>query len=208
MAKNYYDITLALAGICQSLRLVQQLAHEGQCENDALQTSLKSICVIDAPSTLSVFGSDVSVLKLGLETLQSILGGNNAPATNELTRYLIGLQVLERKLSANPSALNELSSRLSQLERQLVHFDINSETIYNAFSSIYVDIISVLGPRIQVVGVPQHLQVPIIQAKVRASLLAGIRSTVLWHQIGGRRLQFMFSRNRLLQQAKAILTHS
>ncbi|EOK6379544.1 lysogenization regulator HflD, partial [Escherichia coli] len=27
MAKNYYDITLALAGICQSARLVQQLAH-------------------------------------------------------------------------------------------------------------------------------------------------------------------------------------
>ncbi|MGQ7179328.1 high frequency lysogenization protein HflD, partial [Escherichia coli] len=26
MAKNYYDITLALAGICQSARLVQQLA--------------------------------------------------------------------------------------------------------------------------------------------------------------------------------------
>ncbi|HCN6933309.1 TPA: lysogenization regulator HflD, partial [Escherichia coli] len=24
MAKNYYDITLALAGICQSARLVQQ----------------------------------------------------------------------------------------------------------------------------------------------------------------------------------------
>ena len=29
MAKNYYDITLALAGICQSARLVQQLAHQG-----------------------------------------------------------------------------------------------------------------------------------------------------------------------------------
>ncbi|MBE0056949.1 lysogenization regulator HflD, partial [Citrobacter freundii] len=26
MAKNYYDITLALAGICQSARLVQELA--------------------------------------------------------------------------------------------------------------------------------------------------------------------------------------
>lgn len=40
MAKNYYDITLALAGICQSARLVQQLAHEGVCDNDALNTVL------------------------------------------------------------------------------------------------------------------------------------------------------------------------
>ncbi|PLL40327.1 lysogenization regulator HflD, partial [Klebsiella pneumoniae] len=29
MAKNYYDITLALAGVCQAARLVQQLAHQG-----------------------------------------------------------------------------------------------------------------------------------------------------------------------------------
>ncbi|MEG2041549.1 MAG: DUF489 family protein, partial [Hafnia sp.] len=43
MAKNYYDITLALAGICQSARLVQQLAHEGQCDNTAMRTSLNSI---------------------------------------------------------------------------------------------------------------------------------------------------------------------
>ncbi|MDU4545001.1 MAG: DUF489 family protein, partial [Klebsiella michiganensis] len=29
MAKNYYDITLALAGVCQAARLVQELAHQG-----------------------------------------------------------------------------------------------------------------------------------------------------------------------------------
>ena len=40
MAKNYYDITLALAGICQSARLVHQLAHQGHCDADALHVSL------------------------------------------------------------------------------------------------------------------------------------------------------------------------
>jgi hypothetical protein len=43
VAKNYYDITLALAGICQSARLVQQLAHQGHCDSDALHVSLNSI---------------------------------------------------------------------------------------------------------------------------------------------------------------------
>ncbi len=38
VAKNYYDITIALAGICQSARLVQQLAHQGHCDNEALQS--------------------------------------------------------------------------------------------------------------------------------------------------------------------------
>ena len=43
MAKNYYDIPLALAGVCQAARLVQQLAHQGHCDSDALHVSLNSI---------------------------------------------------------------------------------------------------------------------------------------------------------------------
>ena len=40
-----------------------------------------------------------------------------------------------------------------------------------------------------------------------ATQLAGIRAAVLWHQVGGGRLQLMFSRNRLTTQAKQILAH-
>ena len=54
MAKNYYDITLALAGICQSARLVQQLAHQGHCDADALHVSLNSIIDMNPSSTLAV----------------------------------------------------------------------------------------------------------------------------------------------------------
>ncbi|QBH96130.1 lysogenization regulator HflD [Limnobaculum zhutongyuii] len=206
MAKNYYDITVALAGIAQSARLVQQLAHNGQCDNDALSVSLKSILVTDSPSTLAVFGHE-SDLSVGLDTLPCVLTNNRQELSAEITRYVLSLMVLERKLSGNPQALNELSNRISQLDRQLAHFDIESETIISSLASIYVDIVSPLGPRIQVTGSPEALQKPLVQAKVRAALLAGIRATVLWQQVGGSRLQFMFSRNRLLQQAREIVAH-
>ncbi|MCD1127336.1 high frequency lysogenization protein HflD [Jinshanibacter sp. LJY008] len=206
MAKNYYDITVALAGIAQSARLVQQLAHNGQCDNDALSVSLKSILVTDSPSTLAVFGHE-SDLNVGLDTLPCVLTNNRQELSAEITRYVLSLMVLERKLSANPQALNDLSTRISLLDRQLAHFDIESETIISALASIYVDIVSPLGPRIQVTGSPEALQKPLVQAKVRAALLAGIRATVLWQQVGGSRLQFMFSRNRLLQQAREIVAH-
>lgn len=55
MAKNYYDITLALAGVCQAARLVQELAHQGHCDSDALHVSLNSIIDLDPDSTLAVF---------------------------------------------------------------------------------------------------------------------------------------------------------
>ncbi|SPZ53600.1 High frequency lysogenization protein HflD [Serratia quinivorans] len=47
MAKNYYDITLAMAGISQTARLVQQLAHEGQCDREAMNISLSSLLQMD-----------------------------------------------------------------------------------------------------------------------------------------------------------------
>lgn len=207
MAKNYYDITLAMAGISQAARLVQQLAHEGLCDRGALHTLLNSLLQMDPPSTLAVFGAEESKLKIGLETLIGVLNANNKGPGAELTRYTISLMVLERKLNANEQAMNTLAERLGQLDRQLAHFDLESDTIISALSGIYVDVVSPLGPRIQVTGAPAILQNPQVQAKVRATLLAGIRAAVLWHQVGGSRLQLMFSRNRLLKQAQNIVAH-
>ncbi|MBW7983964.1 high frequency lysogenization protein HflD [Enterobacillus tribolii] len=207
MAKNYYEITLALAGICQSARLVQQLAHEGQCDSGALHTSLSSILQTNPSSTLAVFGEHERVLKMGLETLLNMLNANRQGPGAELTRYTLSLMVLERKLYANNEALQTLADRIGGIERQLLHFDLASETILSALAGIYVDVISPLGPRIQVTGSPAILQTPLIQAKVRAALLAGIRAGILWQQVGGGRMQLMFSRNKIFQMAQNLLTH-
>lgn len=207
MAKNYYDITLALAGICQSAHLVQQLAHQGQCPPEPLNVSLRSIIDMNPGSTLAVFGDDEANLRTGLETLMSVLNSSSRKGPGaELTRYTLSLMVLERKLSGNEAALETLSQRISQLDRQLAHYELGSETITSAMAAIYVDIISPLGPRIQVTGSPTVLQNTQLQSKVRATLLAGIRAAVLWHQVGGGRLQLMFSRQRLLSEAKNILS--
>ncbi|KEY58398.1 high frequency lysogenization protein HflD [Serratia sp. DD3] len=207
MAKNYYDITLAMAGVSQSARLVQQLAHDGQMDNEAFHTSLNSLLQMDPPSTLAVFGGEERNLKMGLETLIAVLNANNKGLGAELTRYTLSLMVLERKLNANKEAMNTLGERLSQLERQLAHFELGSDTIVSSLAGIYVDVIAPLGPRIQVAGSPAILQNTQVQAKVRAILLAGIRAAVLWQQVGGSRLQLMFSRSRLLKQAQDILAH-
>lgn len=207
MAKNYYEITLALAGVCQAAHLVQQLAHQGHCHSAALNVSLRSLLDLNPGSTLAVFGNDEANLHLGLETLMAVLNtGSRQGAGAELTRYTLSMMVLERKLNGNKAALNTLAQRISQLDRQLAHYELESETITSAMAGIYVDVISPLGPRIQVTGSPQVLQNSQVQSKVRATLLAGIRAAVLWQQVGGGRLQLMFSRQRLLREAKTILS--
>ncbi|OQP31370.1 MULTISPECIES: high frequency lysogenization protein HflD [Pantoea] len=207
MAKNYYDITLALAGICQAAHLVQQLAHQGQCQPEALNVSLRSVIDLNPGSTLAVFGNDEANLRLGLETLMAVLNSSSRQGAGaELTRYTLSMMVLERKLSGNKSALATLAQRIGQLDRQLAHYELGSETITSAMAGIYVDVISPLGPRIQVTGSPTVLQNPLLQSRVRATLLAGIRAAVLWQQVGGGRFQLMLSRQRLLREAKTILS--
>ncbi|MRT39980.1 high frequency lysogenization protein HflD [Enterobacteriaceae bacterium RIT702] len=207
MAKNYYEITLALAGVCQAAHVVQQLAQQGHCDNAALNVSLRSLIDLNPGSTLAVFGNDEANLKVGLETLMAVLNSSNRQgASAELTRYTLSMMVLERKLHGNKAAMNTLAQRIGQLDRQLAHYELESDTITSAMAGIYVDVISPLGPRIQVTGSPQVLQNSQVQSKVRAALLAGIRSAVLWQQVGGGRLQLMFSRQRLLSEAKTILS--
>ncbi len=208
MAKNYYDITLAMAGICQSAHLVQQLAHHGQCDSDSLKVSLQSLLDLNPSSTLAVYGNDEANLRFGLETLLAVLNTSSREGLGaELTRYTLSLMVLERKLGNNSQALDELSRRIAQLDRQLAHYELESDTLMSAMAAIYVDVISPLGPRIQVTGSPAVLQNSQVQSKVRATLLAGIRAAVLWRQVGGGRLQLMFSRNRLVNEAKRILAN-
>ncbi|HBV92882.1 MAG TPA: lysogenization regulator HflD, partial [Pantoea sp.] len=64
MAKNYQEITLALAGICQSAHLVQQLAQQGHCQPEALTVSLRSVLDLNPGSTLAVFGNNEANLRL------------------------------------------------------------------------------------------------------------------------------------------------
>ncbi|HHL3215561.1 TPA: DUF489 family protein, partial [Providencia stuartii] len=81
MAKNYRDITLALAGICQASYMVQKLAQEGSCNDHDLEVMVNSLTNMNPSSTIDVYGNDPVNLKTGLGAMLGMLsGGNNASA--------------------------------------------------------------------------------------------------------------------------------
>ncbi|MGP1958574.1 MAG: high frequency lysogenization protein HflD [Arsenophonus sp. NC-CH8-MAG3] len=207
MSKNFYNITLAFAGICQACRLVQQLAHEGKINDNAAEVMINSTLNINPTSTLAVYGNNEENLSIGLNTLLAILTTSGSTISSDLTRYLLSLIGLERRLRKNSPASDELKRRVKLLQEKKKYFEPMCTGIFNALAGIYVDVISPIGPRIKVTGSPDILQNTLIQAKVRALLFTGIRSAVLWQQVAGSRLQLMFSRQRLINQAKNILAH-
>ena len=72
-------------------------------------------------------------------------------------------------------------------------------------ATIYVDLFGTYSFRIQVLGSAEVLSKTEIASKVRALLLAGIRSTVLWRQLGGGRLQLIFSRYKIFQITQQLI---
>ncbi|MFV0576404.1 MAG: high frequency lysogenization protein HflD [Vibrio sp.] len=205
MAKTLYDRTIAFAGICQAVALVQQVARDGHCDSAIFESTLKTIINMNPSSTLDVYGDEYN-LKLGLETL--IGGIDGTPKGSEATRYIIGLLSLERKLNARSDAMAQLGDRLDTIARQTEHYDLLEEQMISNIASVYLDVISPVGPRIQVSGTPTVLQQTMNQHKVRALLLAGIRSAVLWRQVGGKRRHLLLGRKKMVEQAKILLARA
>ncbi len=200
MATNYYDITLALAGVCQAAKLVQQFALEGEADSAAVKISLETLLQTAPENTLAVYGGDERNLKLGLQTLLEQLNGS----TEDLTRYWLGVLALSGKLDNNGDAKAELARRIQYLPTQLAHYDLLDDQMFATVAAMYVDIISPLGNKIQVKGSPLYLQQPAIHNRIRACLLTGIRSAILWRQVGGSKWQLLFFRRKIYDMAQQI----
>lgn len=207
MNQRMQEQAIAFAGICQAVKLVQALAHGDSIEEESFKASLESILATDPERTEDVFGG-LSNLHIGLKTLINQLDGKQDKRSVDVTRYVVSLIALERRLTRRKDLLAMLSERISQVQRQRNHFEIGDEQILAALAGIYSDLISPLGPRIQVTGNAQLLQQALTQHKIRAVLLAGLRACVLWRQLGGKRRQIFFSRNKIIAHARACLNRS
>ncbi|TPH12908.1 high frequency lysogenization protein HflD [Litorilituus lipolyticus] len=201
------DQIITLAALCQVANLVQQVSRKGQADESELEMLLNSIVETSPQNTLAVYGGELSKIRAGLILLIEHLGDNKNDKVKdpEFTRYLISLMNLERKLVKQPKKLALLSERIEDTKRQLTHYELTSDPLVASFASIYSDIISPLGAKIQVTGEPNILKQKTNQYRIRALLLAGIRTAVLWRQVGGKRRTILFSRTKLVQLAKQLL---
>lgn len=204
MNEQLINRTMAFAGIQQAIAQVQHLARHGELDNAELAASLNTILVTNPDNTADVY-QDKIVLQKGYKLILNQLGDSSQKDV-EITRYLVGVLALERKLVRSNSGLGMLAERINQVNRQLHHFAITDEQVVANLASIYSDIISNLGPKIQISGNPVCLQRPIVQHKIRALLLAAIRSAVLWRQLGGKRRHLVFARKAIVDTAKKSLT--
>ena len=199
------DQTLALAGVFQAAQLVQQVARSGQVSGALLESSLETLFKFDSDNVVDVYGGVVGV-SLGLKTLGQQLRGEADQQDLEITRYVIALLHLEKKLRKNPALIEHISRGLQNTENQMEYFSLTHENVLANLGSLYQETVSTLLPRIIVQGDQNLLSQQSNANKIRAILLAGIRSAFLWQQTGGNKLKFLFWRKKYLQAAERLLS--
>jgi high frequency lysogenization protein len=203
MKYNDSDRAIALAGLFQACQLVQQIANKGIASSDALNANIHSLFQLDSERTLDVYGS-LEGIAPGLRLAHRQLSGTE-PRDNQLTRYLLSLVQLERKLIKQTTRLENIRQGIQRASGRLEHFPATHSNILAALADIYSENISTLQPRIMVSGEPVYLQNSDNVNRIRSLLLSGIRAAMLWRQTGGRRRQLLFNRKPVIEALEALL---
>lgn len=190
---------VALGAVFEAAVLADKIARTGQVSEASMGCMLGSLLVRDPKSTLDVYGGDDLNLRDGYRALISSLERNPSALQREPLRYALAMIGLERQLDKRSDMLQVMGSRLDQIQQQVEHFGLVHDNVIAACGGLYQDTISTFRQRIQVHGDMRFLQQPNNAAKIRALLLAGIRSARLWRQLGGHRWQLVFSRGKLLK---------
>ena len=191
---------IALAGVVQAARMVDQVAKTGSYPVAFFEASMRSLFAFDAPTVDAVYGN-IQGVKLGLRSVVDML----TDATNEdhvaMGAYVRGLLKLEDQFGKRPDLQEVVASRLGHVNFKAQHFSDDAVELAASISAIYQDTISHLPYRIKVKGNVQHLQQTKNADLVRTLLLAGLRSAHLWRQLGGRPRHFLFKGGKLAATA-------
>ncbi len=198
--------TLALAGMFQSAALIEQIAVKGEINHAALDCSIDSLFAFEAESTVDVFGN-LSGLTRGLQSLVKHLGGNNKNSSKNLVYYIMSMLKISSTLLRDKTLATNLQNGLQHIQQQTTDFEMSRSSLLNKVDGLYQSSISNLQPRIIVRGEQNYLRNGDNAAMIRTLLLAGIRSGVLWHQLGGSKWKLVFSRKKYVESAKHLLTN-
>ncbi len=195
--------TLALAGIFQAVHLCKALATTGDCDQEELQGTLHSILTLNADRVIDAYGGNVNSVRRGLRVLKNQLINNDELRDMDISRYALGLIQLGSNIQKDQNTVEQLRIGISQAQSS--QLPITDPESINALASIYRSSISHLSPRIMVSGDQTHLNDSLTASTIRAVLLGGVRSVVLWRQCGGSRPKLVFQRGKHVQAIDKLL---
>jgi len=195
---------IPLAAMFQAGYLINDIAYNGSTDQAAFETCINSILVTDSDTILNVYGDNIQNLKIGFELIAHMFDKENKQRDMDIARYVLAVVHLEKKLRKNKAIENKLRAGIVRAQNQAEIFSPTHENVIANLADVYAETISTIQPKIMVSGEPNILTDPGNANKIRALLLALMRSTVMWLQKGGSRWDLILRRNKIIDEAKQI----
>ena len=211
---------IALAVVAQCAQLVHSLAFTGKADQQQINACIAPLFMLNPDTTADVY-PDIRRFGNGLDILQKSLTNAGAREYAEPIKYVLGITVLQQQLVRVSTMQAQIRRRLQQMpllqsERngfatyaeatsgapseavdEMLPVQSGSPFNISALAALYQETISKLTFRIHVKGNVDYLKDPRVADNIRALLLAGIRSAMLWHQLGGRRWHLIVYKKRI-----------
>ncbi|MGB0495909.1 MAG: high frequency lysogenization protein HflD [Kangiellaceae bacterium] len=211
MNQSSIDQAIALAGLAQSIKVVQNIAWKGDTNETDFKSVLASVLTINSESAASVYSGSFEV-STGLRIIKQQLDVSSQKKDPEFINLAINLLTLHKQVSANRTTMKLLTQGIEKIASNFNVEELHQDdTVFDSFvkdcSTLYSESISKLPNRIQVKGEPKHLEKELNQMKVRAALLCAMRSAFLWRQSGGSRWHFLFKKKTILDSVNYLISN-
>lgn len=215
MANNIYSETLALAALFQSAAQIQRVARTGSVDEHTIAPLMRALVITDPDAIEDIY--DPKRLESGLNQLLTSLYPKEAaqPKNAELIKIAFSILGLVSNLEKQDMIYSQLDREVDSLRSNvlLMHPDYETEEdnilmdydVIKLYSGIYSNLISPNFPKLIIYGEEHYLRRTELQEMIRALLLSGIRASILWHQVGGKRYSLMFRYKDIIECARNVL---
>ncbi len=190
---------LAIAGVLQAAQLVHESAHGGEPQENLFRGSVHSLFIFQPRDAVEVYGGLQGVMG-GLECMTEIHNHGPGRRPDEL-RYGFEMVRVERHLNRYEEMLPVLRKRLETIREREDFAEQSLTALCSDVNLVYLDTLSKLEHRIHLQGSKHYLGDAQVQARIRTLLMAGVRSVMLWRQLGGNILNLFLQRQKILQAA-------
>lgn len=215
MANITYSETISLAALFQSAAQIQRIARFGAIDEQAIAPLMRALVITDPDLIEDIYAP--KKLLPGLNQLLTSLYPKEAtqPKNAELIKIAFNIISLESNLEKQEPILNQLDREVDILREDVLKIHPNYEIadtpilldyeVIKLYSKIYSNLISPNFPKLIIYGEQSYLSRTEFQEMIRALLLSGIRASLLWHQIGGKRYSLMFRYKEIIDCARQII---
>ena len=189
---------ITLAANAQAAIFISRLANGLPLESSGKAALVRGIKAKGHPSMSKIF-EDITCYRHGLDLLDVVLNKNSGTeANNDIRRYSRHCLQIANELRRNNSALTRLGEHL---------FSLDEDGDIFALEKIYVENLAILAPPLKIYGIEEALEDRIVEAEIRIMLLAGVRFSWLWYQLGGRLLQLTLKKQIIKNTRRRIINH-